>query len=76
LWLRHLDEANSPVELVGVFSAEQEKSNTTNFWVINRCLDDEPSKSLASERTINEYIAEPPEGGSVSHSSGEANLRT
>ena len=75
LWLGHLDEANSSVELVGVSSAQYKKSNTPNFRMIDRRLYDEFAKSLASERFIDKYVAEPPEGGPGSDPPGEANLR-
>ncbi len=74
MWLRHLDETDLSVELVGVSGAEQQKSYATNVGMIDRCLDYERSESLASERIIDEHIAEPPEGGSIGHPPGEANL--
>jgi hypothetical protein len=74
MWLRNLDETDFSVELVGVLGAEQQKSYVTNVGMIDRCLDDELSESLTSERIIDKHIAEPPEGGSIGHPPGEANL--
>ena len=76
MWLRHLDETDFSVELVGVSGAEQQKSYATNIGMIDSCLDDELSESPASERVIDKHIAEPPEGGSISDPPSEANLRT
>jgi hypothetical protein len=72
--LRHFDEANLSVELLGITSAEQEESEIPDLWMFDRSLDEEAPESLTTEGRVDEHITEPAKGGTVRHPASESNL--
>ena len=76
MWLRHRNESDLSVQLVGISGAEEEEPNPTNFGMVNRCRDDECPETLAPGRIIYKDVAQPTKGRSVSDPSCEGNLPT
>jgi hypothetical protein len=72
--LRHFDEANSSVELLGITSAEQEKLEIPDLWVFDGSLDEEAPDTLTTEGHVNEHITKPAKGGTVRDPASKSNL--